>query len=107
MSLNDFALAAVPTALGYEVFADILRLRGGNDWERILEDAIRNKAAKCLVATPVAIGKQGVRNEIRLATETAKKIGDTDYIVPLRVEPFEPTLRNSSRAVDRFFKELG
>jgi hypothetical protein len=25
------------TALGYSVFADILRLRGGDDWERVLE----------------------------------------------------------------------
>jgi hypothetical protein len=46
-------LGAKLTALGYEVFADILRLKGGQDWERILEDAIRNKAAKfLLVATP-------------------------------------------------------
>lgn len=92
---NSFTLwlEAKLSALGYEVFADILRLRGGNDWERILEEAIRNKAAKfLLVATPLAVKKQGVRNEIKLATETAMKIGDTDFIVPLRVEPFEPTL---------------
>ncbi len=24
------------TALGYRVFADVLRLKGGDDWERIL-----------------------------------------------------------------------
>ena len=48
---------------GLEVFADIMRLKGGNDWERILEDAIRNKAGKfLLVTTPVAVDKQGVRN---------------------------------------------
>src|SRR5262245_41367441 len=29
-------LGAKLTALGYEVFADVLRLRGGEDWERIL-----------------------------------------------------------------------
>ena len=29
-------------ALGYDVWADIFRLKGGDDWERILEDAIRN-----------------------------------------------------------------
>jgi hypothetical protein len=34
-------LGAKLTALGYEVFADILRLKGGDDWERILEAAIR------------------------------------------------------------------
>lgn len=86
-------LGAKLTALGFEVFADIMRLKGGNDWERILEDAIRNKAGKfLLVATPIAVDKQGVRNEIRIASETAKKIGDKDYIVPLRLEAFDAPL---------------
>jgi hypothetical protein len=93
---NDFTLwlGAKLTALGYLVFADILRLRGGDDWERILEDAIRNKAAKVLlVATPHGVQKQGVRNEISIATQTAKKIGDDAFIVPLRLAPFEPQLQ--------------
>ena|SRR5438067_178698 len=86
-------LGAKLTMLGVEVFADIMRLKGGNDWERILEDAIRNRAGKfLLVATPVAVDKQGVRNEIRIATETGKKIGDKDFIVPLRLEPFDAPL---------------
>ncbi len=86
-------LGAKLTALGFEVFADIMRLKGGNDWERILEDSIRNKAGKFLLAaTPVAVDKQGVRNEIRIASETAKKIGNKDFIVPLRLEPFDAPL---------------
>ncbi len=87
-------LGAKLTALGYYVFADVLRLRGGDDWERILEDAIRNKAAKViLVATPHGTQKQGVRNEITIAVQTAKKIGDNAFIVPLRLAPFEPQLQ--------------
>jgi hypothetical protein len=39
-------LGAKLAALGYEVFADVLRLKGGDDWERVLENAIREKAAK-------------------------------------------------------------
>jgi hypothetical protein len=81
-------LGAKLTALGYEVFADVLRLRGGDDWERILESAIREKAAKFLLAaTPHGVQKQGVRNEITIATQTAKKIGDNQFIVPLRLHP--------------------
>ena len=76
------------TALGYEVFADVLRLKGGDDWERILEFAIRDKAAKFLLAaTPHGVQKQGVRNEITIATETAKRISDKSFIVPLRLAP--------------------
>jgi hypothetical protein len=87
-------LGAKLTALGYEVFADVLRLRGGDDWERILEAAIREKAAKVLLAaTPHGVQKQGVRNEITIATQTAKKIGDNQFIVPLRLAPFDAPLQ--------------
>lgn len=87
-------LGAKLTALGYEVFADVLRLRGGDDWERILEAAIREKAAKILlVGTPHGVQKQGVRNEVTIATQTAKKIGDPQFIVPLRLAPFDPPLQ--------------
>jgi hypothetical protein len=87
-------LGAKLSARGYEVFADVLRLRGGDDWERILENAIREQAAKVLlVATPHGVQKQGVRNEITIATQTAKKIGDSQFIVPLRLAPFDAPLQ--------------
>lgn len=93
---NTFTLwlGAKLTALGYQAFADILRLRGGDDWERVLENAIRDKAAKVLlVATPHGVQKQGVRNEITIATQTAKKIGDNQFIVPLRLAQFDAPLQ--------------
>ncbi|MFZ3354608.1 MAG: toll/interleukin-1 receptor domain-containing protein [Xanthobacteraceae bacterium] len=87
-------LGAKLAALGYEVFADILRLRGGDDWERVLEGAIREKASKVLlVATPHGVQKQGVRNEIAIATETARRIDDSKFIIPLRVAPFDSPLQ--------------
>src|ERR1700719_1076196 len=92
---NAFTLwvGAKLTALGYEVFADVLRLRGGHDWERILEDALRNKAVKFLVvATPHGVQKQGVRNEITIAIETAKKIKDDAFVVPLRLARYDSPL---------------
>jgi hypothetical protein len=82
------------TALGYQVFADVLRLKGGDDWERILEDAIRNKAKRFLLAaTPSGVQKQGVRNEITIAIETAKRIGEDGFIVPLRLAAYAPPLQ--------------
>ena len=42
-------LGARLTAAGYEVWADVLRLRGGQDWQRRLEDALRNCACKVLL----------------------------------------------------------
>jgi hypothetical protein len=88
---NSFTiwLGAKLAAAGYEVWADVLRLRGGQDWQRKLEDAIRNRAYKVLlVANEVSVAKQGVRNEIQIASDTAKKINDAEFIIPLKLGPF-------------------
>jgi len=89
---NPFAiwLGAKLASAGYEVWADVLRLRGGQDWQRLLEETIRLRACKVLfAANQVAVGKQGVRNEIQIASDTAKKIHDSDFIIPLRLGDFE------------------
>ncbi|AMS45547.1 toll/interleukin-1 receptor domain-containing protein [Aminobacter aminovorans] len=83
-------LGAKLSAMGYEVWADVLRLRGGNDWQRKLEHALRHRARKVLlVANPRAVDKQGVRNEIQIASDVARKICDTEFVIPLRMAPFE------------------
>jgi len=89
---NTFTLwlAAKLTSLGYEVWADVMRLLGGDDWQRRLEAALRERAFKVLlVANPVAVDKQGVRNEIQIATDVAKEIGDNEFIIPLRLAEFK------------------
>jgi hypothetical protein len=93
-------LGAKLAALGYEVFADVLRLKGGDDWERILEYAIREKAAKfLLVATPHGVQKQGVRNEITIATQTAKRIKEDAFIVPCASLPTMPRCKSLMRSI--------
>lgn len=83
-------LGAKLAAAGYEVWADVLRLNGGDDWQRKLEQALRERACKVLlVANPNSVSKQGVRNEIQIASEVARKIGDSNFIIPLRLAPFE------------------
>lgn len=89
---NDFAmwLGARLSAAGYDVWADVLRLKGGDDWERVLEEALRIKALKMLwVATNFGCTKQGVRNEINIATTVSGKIGDPNFIIPLKMEACE------------------
>lgn len=90
---NEFTvwLGAHLSGAGYEVWADVLRLKGGQDWARKLEDALRNKAIKVLlVGTRVGMEKQGVRNEIQIATDVAKKLGDTEFIIPLKIQGYDP-----------------
>src|SRR5688572_9881242 len=67
---NEFVLwlGAKLSALGYQVWADVLKFRPGNDWQRKLEDALRHRAQKVLlVGTAAGVLKQGVRNEIQIA----------------------------------------
>lgn len=83
-------LGAKLAAMGYEVWADVLRLKGGDDWQRKLEDALRNRAAKVLlVADAVSVEKQGVRNEIQIASDIARRIDDKEFIIPLRLGAFD------------------
>jgi hypothetical protein len=80
------------TALGYDVWADILKLRGGQDWTELLEETLKDRSAKVLlVATPDGLSKKGVQREIKLAQQVAATLGDTSFIIPLRKERYELT----------------
>ena len=87
-------LGAKLTAMGYEVWADVMRLHGGIDWARELENALRQRAVKMLlVCTPSGLEKQGVRNEIEIAVNLARKLGDDAFIIPLRLDSYEAPFR--------------
>lgn len=87
-------LGAKLTAMGYEVWADVMRLRGGSDWARELENALRQKAVKMLlVCTRNGVEKQGVRNEIEIGVGLSRKLEDPAFIIPLRLEPYEAPFR--------------
>lgn len=87
-------LGAKLSALGYEVWADLFALHGGSDWSRKLEDALRNRALKMLlVCTPDGLEKQGVRNEIEIATAVGKSIHDAEFIIPLRLASYDAPFR--------------
>lgn len=95
-------LGAKLAAIGYEVWADVLRLRGGDDWQRKLETALRDRACKVLlVANPTAVDKQGVRNELQIASDVARALKDDAFIIPLRLEPFKaPFLIAQAQYID-------
>lgn len=87
-------LGAKLTALGYEVWADLFALHGGSDWARKLEDALRHRSLKMLlVCTPDGLQKQGVRNEVEIATAVSKSIADPEFIIPLRLAAFDAPFR--------------
>jgi hypothetical protein len=93
---NAFArwLGAKLAAMGYEVWADVMRLRGGSDWARELEVALRTRATKMLlVCTPTAMDKQGVRNEIEIGAQLSSALKDREFIIPLRLQRYEAPFR--------------
>ncbi len=101
---NEFTiwLGAKLAAEGYDVWADVLRLIGGDDWQRKLEEALREQATKVLlVGTQKAVAKQGVRNEIQIASDVGRKLNDPNFIIPLRLERFEaPFLIAQAQYID-------
>ncbi|MDD3765452.1 MAG: toll/interleukin-1 receptor domain-containing protein [Nevskiales bacterium] len=95
-------LGAKLTALGFEVWADVLQLHGGADWSRELEAALRQRAVKMLlVATAHGLDKQGIRNEIQIASDLAKDLQDPNFIIPLRLAPYQaPFLIAQTQYID-------
>ena len=93
---NAFArwLGAKLAAMGYEVWADVMRLHGASDWARELEVALRTRAIKMLlVGTPTAVEKQGVRNEIEIGAQLSRLLKDPEFIIPLRLKPYDAPFR--------------
>lgn len=89
---NEFALWLAPKleAVGYNVFADIINLQGGDRWRNEITDKLQNNSAKVLlVCKNSTLAKDGVREEIGIALDVSKRIDDRNFIIPIRMERYE------------------
>lgn len=89
---DDFVLWLAPRleAAGYTVFADILTLEPGDRWRRQITDTLQNKAVKMLLCCrDSTLSKNGVQEEIGIASDLVKQLNDSRFIIPLRLEPFK------------------
>ncbi len=89
---NEFALWLAPKleAAGYKVFADVINLQGGDRWRNEITHKLQNKTAKVLlVCKNSTLVKDGVREEIGMALDVSKRIGDKNFIIPIRLERYE------------------
>ena len=89
---NEFTewLAPRVEAAGYRVFADILNLEVGERWRKTLTHTLQDRAVKqLLICTDVGLQKGGVQEEIGIATDVSREIGDDKFILPLRVKRFK------------------
>ena len=86
---NEFAswLGTRLTAAGYEVWADVLTLLGGEAFWRDIGDAIKEEAATVVVAlSRNSYRKDGVLNEIALAVNTGRQLNKQQFVIPIRLD---------------------
>ncbi|MBJ7319224.1 MAG: toll/interleukin-1 receptor domain-containing protein [Brevundimonas sp.] len=89
---DEFVLWLAPRleAAGYKVFADILCLEPGDRWRRVLTSTLQERAAKMLLCcNDVTLKKDGVGEEIGIASDLVRELSDPNFIIPLRLEPFK------------------
>jgi hypothetical protein len=99
---NAFAswLGARLTTAGYEVWSDVTRLSGGEQFWDHIEEAIRVHAAKVVVVLSYsAVRKNGVLDEINLAVSVERSRAIEGFVVPIRIDelPFDQVRANLAR----------
>lgn len=75
------------TREGYRVWCDVVKLRGGRDFWRDIEAAIRLHTRRFIFVTSrVSNQKQGVLQELAVATAVARQLGDDGFIIPVKID---------------------
>ena len=89
---NEFAswLGSRVATAGYDVWADILSLVGGEMISPVIGDVIRDKAAIVIVALSRASHrKEGVLNEVALASKVGHKLGKPRFVLPVVLDDLQ------------------
>jgi hypothetical protein len=89
---DEFVLWLAPRleGAGYEVFADILSLQPGTRGRKEITDALQQHSIKMLLCGRTAtLQREGVQEEIGIAEDLAKELGDKKFIIPLRLEQYK------------------
>lgn len=87
---DEFALWLAPKleAEGYAVFADVLTLEPGTRWRKEITNTLQDRGIKMLLCCRNStLAREGVQEEIGIASDLVKELGDPKFIIPLRLEP--------------------
>lgn len=77
-------------AAGFRVFADIFGLDGGDEWRGKLTQSLQDDAVKMLLCcSNETLGRRGVKEEIAIAEDLSRDLGDPNFIIPLRIRDFK------------------
>jgi hypothetical protein len=88
---DEFVLWLAPRleAAGYEVFADILSLDAGTRGRKEITDTRQQRRVKMLLCgRDATLEREGVQEEIGIAEDLVKELGDKKFIIPLRLEKY-------------------
>lgn len=86
---NDFTrwLSLQLIGLGYTIWSDVLKLKGGEDWWPLIEKEIRDNTIKFLVVlSSTSNDREGVLKELAVAQKVKKQLEDSQFIVPLHID---------------------
>lgn len=86
---NDFATWLTLRLIreGYRVWCDVVRLRGGVDFWKDIEAAIRHRTRKFVFVTSRASNnKQGVLQELAVAAGVGRQLKDAGFIIPVKID---------------------
>lgn len=86
---NEFArwLTLRLISEGYPVWCDLVRLKGGEDFWKDIEEAIRNRTAKFLyVLSKTSNTKEGPLQELSVAKAIARQNRLRDFVIPLHID---------------------
>ncbi len=77
--------------LGYNVWCDVMKLEGGEDFWVDIEAQLRDKTVKFLyVLTTISNQREGTLEELAVAQKVKKLLKDDQFIIPLHTDPVLP-----------------
>src|SRR6478752_600644 len=83
---DEFALWLAPKleAAGYSVFADVITLEAGGRWRKAITEGLQKRAVKMLLCcSDDTLAREGVQEEIGIASDLVKELADPTFIIPL------------------------
>lgn len=86
---NEFTrwLSLQLIGLGYSVWSDVLKLKGGEDWWPKIENEIRENAIKFLIIlSSDSNNREGVLKELAVGQKVKKQLNDSQFIIPLHID---------------------
>lgn len=79
------------TAEGYKVWVDRHKILGGQNWVKMIDNAIKEQSCRLLgVLSQASVAREAPQNEWLLAMKLAKDGRAPEFFIPLLLDPLEP-----------------